>query len=64
MIEILTSKNKYNYTIKQILIDYELKTFEIKHGGASKIAPKNATTKRINETAEKLRAAGFVEVKN
>ena len=63
MIEILTSKNQFNYTIKQILINYDLKTFEIKHGGAAKIAPKNASTKRINETAEKLRAAGFVEVK-
>lgn len=64
MIEILTSKNQYNYTIKQILIDYNLKTFEIKYGGETKIAPKNASTKKINETAEKLRAAGFVEVKN
>lgn len=64
MVEILTSKNQYNYTIKQIIINYGLKTFEIRHADTARIAPKNATTKRINETAEKLRAAGFVEVKD
>ena len=63
MFEILTSKNKYNYTIKQIIIDYEKKEFLINFGGASKIAKKNSTTKKINEKIEELKILNFKQIK-
>lgn len=58
-IKIYTSKNQYNYSIKQIIIDYTAKTYEVKHGCECKIEKKNSTTKAINEKIEELKAAGF-----
>lgn len=57
--EILTSKNKYNYTIKQLIIDYSKKEFTVNYGGESKIAKKNTTTKYINDKIKALTDAGF-----
>lgn len=59
MFEILTSKNQFNYSIKQILIDYTNKRIFIYYGGQCRIAKKNSTTKAINQKIEQLRAAGF-----
>lgn len=62
MIEILTSKNQFNYTIKQIIIDYTNKKYEVFCGSSAKIAKKNSTTKAINEKIEQLNAAQFERV--
>lgn len=62
MIKIYTSKNQYNYSIKQIIINYTAKTYEVRHGGACRIEKKNSTTKAINEKIEECKAAGFVLV--
>lgn len=57
-IEILTAKNQYNYTTKQIIIDHEAKTFKI-CGQDGKIAKKNSTKKAINRRALELLAIGY-----
>ena len=57
---ILQCKNKYGYTVKQLLIDYEKKTFSV---GSFRIgADKTITKKAITEKIEELRALGFAEV--
>lgn len=60
MIKTYTSKNKYNYSIKQIIINYTAKTYEVRHGGECRIEKANSTTKAINEKIEECKAAGFV----
>lgn len=60
MTKTYTSKNQFNYSIKQITIDYTAKTYEVRHGAQCRIEKKNATTKAINEKIEECRAAGFV----
>lgn len=62
MVEILTSKNKYNYTTKQIIIDYTKKEYQVINGCAARIAKKNSTTKAINEKIEQLKAAKFKQI--
>lgn len=57
-----TSKNIYNYSIKQLIIDFDNKTYELRHGGQCRIAKKNSTTKAINEKVEELKAIGFKEI--
>lgn len=57
-----TSKNQYNYSIKQLIIDFDNKTYELRHGGQCRIAKKNSTTKAINEKVEELKAIGFKEI--
>lgn len=59
MIKTYTSKNQYNYSIKQIIIDYTAKTYEVRHGAECRIEKKNTTTKAINEKIEECKAAGF-----
>ena len=51
---ILQCKNKYGYTVKQLMID-SVGSFTIG-------ADKTTTKKAINEKIEELRAAGFLEV--
>lgn len=63
LIKTYTSKNKYNYSIKQIIINYTAKTYEVRHGGECRIEKKNSTTKAINEKINELRAAGFTCLK-
>ena len=56
----LTCKNKYGYTIKDLLIDYENKTFKVGDlfwGGATIV-----TKKFINAKIEELKILGFKEV--
>lgn len=62
MIEILTSKNQFNYSIKQIIINYNDKTYKTYYGGQCKIAKKNSTRKAINEKIKQLTLAGFIEI--
>ena len=59
MIKTFTSKNQYNYSIKQITIDYINKKYEIRHGGQCRIEKKNSTTKAINEKIKECEAMGF-----
>lgn len=59
MFEILTSKNQFNFSIKQLIIDYTNKKYLINYGGQCRIAKKNSTTKAINQKIEQLREAGF-----
>ena len=52
--------NKYGYTIKDLLIDYENKTFKVGdlfHGDATIV-----TKKFINAKIEELKILGFKEV--
>ena len=52
--------NKYGYTIKDLLINYEDKTFKVGdlfHGGASIV-----TKKFLNAKIEELKMLGFKEV--
>lgn len=56
---ILQCKNKYGYTVKQLLIDYDKKSFSV--GSFTIGANKTTTKKAINEKIEELRALGFVE---
>ena len=58
-IKTYTSKNKYNYSIKQIIINYTAKTYEVRHGSECRIEKKNSTTKAINEKIDECKAAGF-----
>lgn len=59
MTKTYTSKNQFNYSIKQITIDYTAKTYEVRHGAACRIEKKNSTTKAINEKIEECKTAGF-----
>ena len=59
-IETLTSKNQFNYSIKQIIINYSAKVYEVRHGAECRIEKKNSTTKAINNKIEELKAAGFI----
>lgn len=59
MEQIYTSKNQYNYSIKQIIIDYEHKTYNVNYGASCKIAKKNATTKLINQKIEECKMLNF-----
>ena len=60
--KVYTSTNKYNYSIKQLIIDFDNKTYEINFGEQCRIAKKNSTTKAINEKVEELKAIGFKEI--
>lgn len=62
MIKIYTSKNQYNYSIKQIIIDYTAKTFEVRCGAECRIEKKNSTTKAINEKIEELKQLNFKQI--
>jgi hypothetical protein len=57
---IMQCKNKYGYTVKQLLIDYDKKSFSV--GSFTIGADKTTTKKAINEKIEELCAAGFLEV--
>lgn len=63
MTKTYTSKNQFNYSIKQITIDYTAKTYTVRHGGECRIEKKNATTKAINEKIAECEAMGFTLVK-
>lgn len=43
---IYTSKNQYNYSIKQLTIDFDNKTYELRYGGQCRIAKKNSPPKQ------------------
>lgn len=59
MVKILQYKNKYNYTINQLYIDYENMTYEI---GSFKIgADKTVTKKAFYKKIEELIILGFKE---
>lgn len=60
-IKYLSCKNKYGYTIKQLMIDYENRTYSV---GDFKIMKANSTLKNINERIEELKASGFREIYN
>lgn len=60
--KIYTSKNQYNYSVKQLIIDFNNKTYELRYGGQCRIAKKNSTTKAINGKVEELKAMGFKEI--
>lgn len=62
MIKVYTSKNQYNYSIKQIIINYTAKTFEVRHGAECRIEKKNSTTKAINEKIEELKQLNFKQI--
>ena len=56
----LTCRNRYGYTIKDLLIDYDNKTFRVGdlfHGGATIVSKKF-----INAKIEELKMLGFKEV--
>ena len=59
---ILTSKNQFNYSVKQIEIDYDNKTFKVMHGGQCLISRKNSTTKAINQKIAEMQAIGIKEI--
>lgn len=54
----LSCKNKYGYTIKQLMINYENRTYSV---GDFKIMKANSTLKNINEKIEELKKCGFRE---
>lgn len=56
---ILGCKNKYGYTIKQLKIDYDNKTYKV--GNFVIKADKVVTKKAINEKIEELKILGFKE---
>lgn len=59
-IMILQYKNKYNYTIKQLKINYSKKMFEV---GQFKIgADKTVTKKAFNEKIEDLKKINFKNI--
>lgn len=58
---ILGCKNKYGYTIKQLKIDYDNKTYKM--GEFVIKADKIITKKAINEKIEELKILGFEEEK-
>lgn len=53
-------KNKYNYVIKQLKIDYENKTYKV--GSFTIGADKTVTRKAFYEKIEELKKIGFEEV--
>lgn len=57
-IKYLSCKNKYGYTIKQLMINYENRTYSV---GDFKIMKANSTLKNINEKIEELKMCGFRE---
>lgn len=59
-IVILQCKNKYNYTIKQVRINYENKTFQI--GNFTIGADKTLTRKAMNEKLIELKLCGFTQI--
>ena len=56
---ILGCKNKYGYTIKQLKIDYDNKTYKVSNFVIK--ADKVVTKKAINEKIEELKILGFKE---
>ena len=60
-IKYLSCKNKYGYTVKQLMIDYENRTYSV---GSFKIMKANSTLKNINERIEELKKSGFKEIYN
>lgn len=58
---ILGCKNKYGFTIKQLKIDYDNKTYNV--GDFVIKADKIITKKAINEKIEELKILGFEEEK-
>ena len=56
---ILGCKNKYGYTIKQLKIDYDNKTYKV--GSFTISADKNVSSKLIDEKIEELKILGFKE---
>lgn len=60
-IKYLSCKNKYGYTVKQLMIDYENRTYSV---GSFKIMKANSILKNINERIEELKASGFREIYN
>ena len=58
-IKYLSCKNKYGYAIKQLMIDYENRTYSV---GDFKIMKANSTLKNINEKIQELSKLGFREV--
>ena len=54
----LSCKNKYGYTIKQLKINYDERTYSV---GSFKIMKANSTLKAINEKIEELKKCGFRE---
>lgn len=59
-IQLLTARNKYGYTTKQLRIDWEKKEYQV---GNLAIGGEKATCKQIDEMIENLKAADFKEVK-
>lgn len=57
---ILQCKNKYGYTIKQLLIDYDKKSFSV--GSFTIGADKTITKKALHAKIEELKALNFEEV--
>lgn len=60
-IKILQCKNKYNYTTKQLKINYINKTFSV--GSFCVGADKTVTKKALNEKIEELKQLDFKEEK-
>lgn len=56
---ILGCKNKYGYTIKQLKIDYDNKTYKV--GNFVIRTDKIVTKKAINKKIEELKILGFEE---
>ncbi|MCI6189904.1 MAG: hypothetical protein MR691_08185 [Clostridium sp.] len=56
---ILGCKNKYGYTIKQLKINYDNKTYKV--GSFVIRADKIVTKKAINKKIEELKILGFEE---
>lgn len=54
---ILCAKNKYGYTIRQLLIDYDKKTYKI--GNLTIGYDKKVSNKLIDEKIEELKILGF-----
>lgn len=55
----LSCKNKYGYTIKQLEIDYEHKTYKL---GNFKIMKANSTAKGIDNKIIELNKLGFIQI--
>lgn len=54
----LSCKNKYGYTIKQLKINYDERTYSV---GSFKIMKANSSLKNINEKIQELNKLGFKE---
>lgn len=57
---ILQCKNQYGYTIKQLKIDYNNKTFQL--GSFTIGADKTITAKALREKVEELKMLNFKEI--